>query len=212
MLNPSNNPPDQQHYLQPLKQLVQKHPLTCCCGLWAVLVLVGSVATVGLFNPGSLEQEASNPTPSLTTVQESTPKSIVKKDLPLSLFGAVALGFLGCAAGSLLVTHALKQTSERRQPPTRLKPATSTRKKRRVSSKKRRPVPRTPQPEGSKVAFQTPDNRLATTNNGKLTQITVLPPEENHPLDGGDQSLADMLDMRKHQSLASLLTVSTRSK
>jgi hypothetical protein len=201
MLNPSDNPPEQLHRLQRLKHLIYRHPFAFCCGLWVTLVLLGSFATVGLFNPGSLEQEASKPTPSPATVLESTPQSTAKKDLPLFLFGAVALG---CAGGSLFITYALRLATQRRQPSKGLKPVATVRKKRRPSSKRRRPVPRTPKPEGTELTFQTLDRRVATTNE-KLTQVTVLPPEESHPLDGGEESLADMLDLRKHQSLASLM-------
>jgi len=35
--------------------------------------------------------------------------------------------------------------------------------------------------------------------------VTVLPPEESHPLDWDEATLADMMDLRKRQSLASLL-------
>jgi hypothetical protein len=52
--------------------------------------------------------------------------------------------------------------------------------------------------------FETVDKPLPITDE-KLTQVTVLSPEESHPLDGGDESLADMLDLRKRQSLASLI-------
>jgi hypothetical protein len=204
MLNPSNNPPEQQHYRPPLKQFIQKHSLASCVGLWVTLVLVGSMATVGLFNPGPIEQEASNPTPSLETVQESTPQSTAKKDLPLSLFGAIALGCLGCAAGSWLLTYALRDTIQPRPSPRRLKPVKTVRKKRRVSSQQSHPVSGTPQPKPSTLTLQAPIDRRLTTK----TQVTVLAPEESHPLDGGEESLADLLDVRKQQSLASLLTIS----
>ncbi len=35
--------------------------------------------------------------------------------------------------------------------------------------------------------------------------VTVLPPEESQPLDSGEESLAEMMDMRKQRSLSSIL-------
>lgn len=306
MLNPSNNPPEQQYIRVFLQQLIRSHPLACLGGLWVSLVLLGSVATLGLFSPGTLNQEGSSPTPTLETVQESTPQSTAQKGLPIALFGAVALA---CAGGSLLVTQAIRHATEHHDRAKGSKPIATIRKKPRHSSKKRRPVPKTPQPVaaqkekdrkeallptptlqqplqgtgnassrevvpltrtgnwgnrrpnpvrmdnkewesssqfpifnsqvseahspnpnlrqplrakgnasfrrvdplrrtgsefGSKSTSQTLDNRVATTSE-KLTHVTVLPPEESHPLDGRQESLAELLDLRKHHSLTSLM-------
>lgn len=306
MLNPSNNPPEQQYPLVFLQQLIRSHPLACLAGLWVSLVLLGSVATLGLFNPGTINQEGSSPTPTLETVQESTPQSTATKGLPLALFGAVALA---CAGGSLLVTQAIRHATEHHDRAKGSKPIATIRKKPRNSSKKRRPVPKTPQPVAAqkekdgkeaflptptlqqplqgtgkassrevvplirtgnggnrrpnpvgmdnkewvssskfpipnsqvseaynstqtrrqplrgtgntsfrrvepprrtggefkpRSTFQTIDNRVATTSE-KLTHVTVLPPEESHPLDRRQESLADLLDLRKHHSLTSLM-------
>jgi hypothetical protein len=35
--------------------------------------------------------------------------------------------------------------------------------------------------------------------------VSVVPPDENHPLDWGDRGLADRLDIRKHKSISSYL-------
>ena len=305
MLNPSNNPPKQQYNLVFLQQLIRSHPLACLGGLWVSLVLLGSVATVGLFNPGTLDQEGSSPTPTLETIQQSTPKSTARKGLPLAVFGTVALA---CAGGSLLVTQALKHATEHHNSAKRSKPIVTVRKKTRPSSKKRRPLPKTAQPvavqnhrdsgqalqrnptrqqplQGTgnfssgglaplmrtgdggnrrpnplarnnqewvsssqfpiansqspearipsptlrqpirgtgnassrrvelprqggefrpRPTAQTVNNRVATTAE-KGAYVTVLPPEESHPLDGRQESLADLLDLRKQHSLTSLM-------
>ncbi len=306
MLNPSNNPPEQQYTPVFLQQLIRRHPVACLAGLWVSLVLLGSVATVGLFNPGIIDQEGSSPTPTLETVQESTPQSSTKKDLPLVLLGTVALA---CAGGSLLVTQVIRHATGHRDRANRSQPLPTVRKKLRQSSKKRRPIPRTPQsvaahkqkdggdvleptlsrqqplhgtnnassrgvapltrtgdggnrrpnslgmenqqwvsspqlsvpnsqfsqarnpnptlqqplygtgnasyrrvdpPRPTRVEFgsrstsQTLNHRVATTSE-KLTHVTVLPPEESHPLDGRQESLAELLDLRKQHSLTSLM-------
>jgi len=217
MLNPSNNPSEQPQPRLPLiERLVHNYPLVFWGLLWAVLLSAGGFAALRLLSAGPIEQEASAPAPTASTIQEtpvlplvSTPKSALttvdkftaKQDLPLSLVGAVALG---CAGGSLLITQALRQTSNRRQAPKRLRSATNSRKKRQNPAKKRRSAPKTRQPVASKPNLVALENRLPTIDN-RLTQVTVLSPEESHPLDGGNQNLADVMDLRKRQSLASLM-------
>lgn len=215
MLNSSINPSEQQHRLQYLRQLLHKHPLAFCGGLWAVLVLLGSVAAVGLVYTGPLEQQTSKPTPDLrrlqdsqvqqdlsaSVIQDSQPKqqdSRPKQDLPVSLFIAVAIG---CAGGSLLFTQVLRQSNLHRQPPKRLRTTATSRKKRRYRSEISNAVAQTKQPvNSSALTVKALDNQLP-----QVPQVTVLPPEERNPLDRGNESLADMLDLRKHNSLTSLM-------
>lgn len=126
MLNSSDNHLDQQNRLQPLQQLINRYPIAFWSGLWAFLVLVGSVAAIGLIKPGPIEQPtikgASKSTPTLTTIRQSE----TKEDFSVSLLGTLTLG---CAGVSLLVTQALRQSSRRRknstefqQTPTKQKP------------------------------------------------------------------------------------------
>jgi hypothetical protein len=223
MLNSFNNSPEQQHGLPSLKQLLYNHPFVCCGGLWATLVILGALATLGLFSPGSIEQEASQPSFSPTTVQESVPESPTpmpvreplpesptpptvrestpKQDLPLWLFGAVALG---CAGGSFLLAQVLTSSAQRSQGPRRLKTVGTTRTRGQNPPKRRRSVPRTPQSVGSPSSFQIPKQQPARTAEQR-TQITVLPPEQSHHLDGGKENLSEMMDLRKRYSLGSLM-------
>jgi hypothetical protein len=189
MLNPSDNPPEKPDRLLPLKKLIDRHPLAFWGGLWAALVLTGSVATVGLLSPGPIEKEITKQTPALSQVREST----TRKDLPLSLFGGI---LLGCAAGSLLVTQALRYTTQPRTPK-RLGSSATARRRRRNAAKKRQAVSSPLQRVETKPISQTPSHQQ--------TQISVLPPEEKLSLDGEQDNLAELMDLRKHQSLASLM-------
>lgn len=236
MLNISSNPSELQHRLQAFKQLLYKHPFAFCGGLWVVLVFLAGLATLGLFNPGPMEEGGSRslpphttfekvtakprnfkiwkpstpePTP-VTTQKDSTPEpvpftsveeSTPKQDLPLSLLGAIALG---CAGGSLLLTQLLKYSAESYQNSRRLKPVGTIRKRRRNPPPKSRSVPKPPQPVSSKPNSQVV-NKSIVTNARSLAQITVLPPEQSHPLDGGKESLAEMMDLRKRYTLSSLM-------
>jgi hypothetical protein len=232
MLNPSSNSPEQQHSLPYFQQLLYKHPFLFCGGLWAMLVFVGGLATLGLFNPGPIEQDTSMPSPTLSTIQQIVPKpSVFKAQLPspktvedkptekftttersstaprtfpvssLMLFVAVAIG---CAGGSLLLTHLLRQAAQERTDPRGLKPTGTLRKRRRKPSPKRSSHVQMRQAEGSSANSQGLDQPLAITTHHP-TQITVLPPEQSHPLDGKKESLAEMMDLRKRHSLASLM-------
>lgn len=235
MLNPSDHPPESQERLQFLRQLLYRYPLAFWGGLWFVLMIVSGVAAIGLLNPGRIEPEASLPSPTLSTVLESVAKpepppsvakpeplpsvstpasastfitepttvreSPSKKDLPLSLFGGIALG---CAVGSLLITQALKGSSQPRQSSRRAKPGATVRKKRRHPPQNSRPVSRTVQLVNPQPNFRTQPNPQPTTNN-VFIPVTVMPPEASHPLDGSSESLADLLDLRKRQSLASIM-------
>ncbi|MBE9124885.1 MULTISPECIES: hypothetical protein [unclassified Coleofasciculus] len=234
MLNPSDNNPEQQpHRLQALQWLLQNYPIPFWGGVWAIFVTVATVAAIGMFNPGPIEQETSKPTPTRTTIQDytvrevpkSTPtptpdqelaskkasdpqtaittirESTAREGLPLSFFGSLALG---CAAGSLVVARRLKQSSQRRPSLKRTKSATPVRRKRRRSSKKRHLVPRPPQPVNSQPTVKISEEPPSIPDN-KQAQVTVLPAEENHPLDGREETLAEILDLRKRESLASLM-------
>jgi hypothetical protein len=198
MLNPKYDSSEQEYRQQPLKPLLNKHPFVFWGGLWLVIVLLGSAATIGLLSPGPTVKEKPKPTPAPVNVEVSKPK----EDLSLSLFAAIATG---CAIGSLLFVYVLKRGSaQSRYPSRRLKSVSTVSKKRRRPPKKRHSVSRTPQPVAVQPSFQTLDTRQPSPA-ARLTQVTVLPPEESHPLDRGDESLADLLDLRRHKSLASLM-------
>lgn len=227
MLNPSSNVSTQQLGVQVFQQMLRR-PLAFWGGVWASLVIVACVAALGLLNPGTIESEGQpETTPKVVddsstellpttadvsqtsqfsstafqnsqisqggfrTVDASTPGS----GIPIWLFGAVALT---CATGSLLIYGSMRESSQRRRRSlkreTSLRAVSSTgnRKKQQLSpprSRQKRPK------SGLGSPISTIDAPL----------VTVLPPEKSHSLDWGKDSLADVVDLRKRQSLASLL-------
>lgn len=190
MLNPSDHSPEQPANSHPLKQLIQKHQFVFWGGLWITLLSVGGFAAVGLLTPGSTQQNTPKPTPAPPTVQVSAPR----EDLPLSLFTAIALG---CAAGSFLFVYVIKNSAHSHQSSRRLN-STATITKRRRQVKKR--------PVATKIIRQPVTSvALAPLRPEEKSQVTVLSPEETSPLDRGNDSLAEMLDLRKRQSLESLM-------
>ncbi len=152
--------------------------------------------------PVASQQESTPERSPFTTVEQSPVEAgSPKQDLPLFLIGAVALG---CAGGSLLLTQLLKQSAESYQTPRPLTPVKIIRKKRRHPSQRNPSVAREPQQVSSQPNVQTVNKPMAMPERN-LTQVTILPPEQRHPLDGGKENLAEMMDLRKRQSLASLM-------
>ena len=210
----SDNLPEQPYALEHFHWLLQKHPLAFWGGLWAILILVGTIATIGLFNPGPIEEEEQKSTPAPTQIEESPkPKSPQEKDWSFPLFSAVVLG---CAGGSLIVTHALKQSSQRHRLSKRSKSSAIVYQQRSLTAKRRRPsAPKKVHPVASippqhKSQPKSQENIQPNTqpnipSNVEQTQVTVLSPEDNHPLDSKPESLAEMMDLRKRQSLKSLI-------
>ncbi|MBD2744728.1 hypothetical protein [Coleofasciculus sp. FACHB-1120] len=229
MLNQPDKPPIQRFSLVFLYQMVQKYPLAFWGGLWASVITIAAVAALGLVSTGPVEEEESKPVepmPAVTTVPESgtsplssfitsqpsetplpgftavpevpvAPEAPKQPEVPRWLYGAIALGFV---TGTLLIALNLSRPSQRKSLK-RSKPTASVRKKQPRPTQKRRPTPPKQRTENFSKPQEVP---LMMTNYG-MTEVTVVPPEENHPLDWGEDSLAEIMDMRRRQTLSSLL-------
>lgn len=228
MLNPSSNGSTQRLGAQIVRELVYNHPIPFLGGMWVSLVVAGYFAAWGLLSPGSMEPEKppvttqsakmveDSPTglPDSTAVQGSQQSSTATQDsqtseggftrvrvssgeegMPMWLFGALALS---CATGTLLIYGSLRNSQPRRKPV-----------KRRETSLKASPttaIRKKPQPPLRRQRLKRPiPVSQPPTSVSNVPVVTVLPPDESHPLDWGDDSLADMMDLRKRQTLASLL-------
>ena len=155
--------------------------------------------------PPIASKPAITPKPTPIAMQESIPS----EGFPLSIFGGLALG---CAAGSFVVAQLLRKSNQGRHSIKRVKSPASVRKKRRRISQKEGPVSRQPQPVSSEPREQTPKpfgkaqgKPQPTITYEQEPQVTVLSAEESHPLDGREENLAEMLDLRKRKSLAALM-------
>lgn len=231
MLNPSDNPAKKQHLPKVLPQLIQKYPWAFWGTIWTGIIVVGSVAGFGMIYAGPVEQEASGPKPTITTIQQFTtgskpqPKSVILppvaiqpppvinpqpaiatipastsgEGFPLSVFAGLAIG---CGVGSFVVSQLVKKAT---QP----YPSATIRKKTQNRSKKHRPLPRKPQVARSQPIVQPPRNQPPYNQppiiEKQETQVTVMSDAENHPLDRKEETLAEMLDLRKRKSLSSLM-------
>lgn len=208
-----------------LVKLLEVRPLLFWGGLWASLCLVGLVSLSSILSPGSPGRMASGAalgSSSNKTVHEVKQKSRV----PIWLFGAIALT---CTAGSIVVSKQLgrPQTSasrrqtpakvpvklsttahspHRRKAPQRLKPYAPTETP--LPPATRRPVPA---PKPVSTAAIVPTSRMQQPYPApqkpqpqpQQVAATIVPADENHPLDWGTASLADAVDLRKRRSLSS---------
>lgn len=214
MLNQPGKSSTQPFSLHSLQQLIHHYPFAFWSGLWSSLVVITALAALGLLRVEPIEEEP-QPSPTVAVVQPSAPQSQTplpsftrvqkppqKEGLPLWLFGVIGLS---CATGSLLIARYVNASPPRKLTKRTRKavkpPVNVIRKKRPQPSQKRPARPLTPalrptgiQPSSSLVPI---DSRFA--------EVTIIPASEKHPLDWNEDNLAELMDLRKKHSLASLL-------
>lgn len=175
------SPSEQSVALGFLQNLLQKHPFMFWGSLWAVMILVASVGAVGLFSPGSIESEVA---PTATPAQ-------TEDKVPVGLLSAIALTI---AVGGT-IAYQRQSKKPKRKSVSRTKP-TPMRQKRRSPAVKKKAAP--------KVKERPPVMPLPNLQSPML-EVTILPPEPTRSQDWSNESLADVMDIRKRQTLGSLL-------
>ncbi len=213
-------------------KLIQQRPLLTWAAALSVSLVMGGVAMNALISPGPQPPElkpqpvAESPKPGVALVDSApaaskkpspapaakpspaakpAPKAVPQapeseSGIPLWVFGAIALG---CAGGSLVVSRLL--TASPSAPTRRRGPARKTNKpvlKAQTRQPKRKV--RAQKPQGRR---QAPLRSPAPQNMAPASQpmVTVLAPEESHPLDWGETSLAEAMDIRKRRPISSIL-------
>lgn len=206
MLKPSAHRSKQRFGTHIFQQLLHRYPLAFWGGLWATLVTVAAMAVLNLLSPGQLSQDQAKPKPAAIIIKksvQSTPDSTQVPtarhrdiDIPLSLFGAIALT---CAGGSLLIVAQFKlakyhnkikrakTVAVRNKKPSKTVKKSSVAQKRLLNTKTKQSVPQ-------RQVKQAPI-------------VTILPPEVSVSdwVEEPDPTLAEMMDIRKQHSLSSLL-------
>lgn len=205
-------------------------PLVILGGAWVVVLLVALTAVSGLLSPDSSNGKSTTGAAILRNTAETAQMSKRQNRLPLWLFGAIALS---CAAGSMLVSKQVTRPPRSHTRPQRsTKPKHLTPSPAPVGPEPLEPslqptshpstpatmpsfalTPRHPQTaEAAPVTLmqlaQMPLTQAATMSavgQPTVVPVTVVPPEEKAPLDWGEASLADKLDLRKQRSMSSLL-------
>jgi hypothetical protein len=158
---------------------LRRHPAASVLTLWVALLLLGGLSTATLVHT---DVEAQMPLPS----EEPSPSQMVltqhSADLgqqeshpaaPLLSFGAIALS---CALGCLLLSKTARPTPY----PVRYKD----------------PAEPAALPQPSTSEFANPDESEPSK------PVTVIPKQQNHPLDWDEPSLADSLDLRQRRPLS----------
>lgn len=182
--------------LKSLIELLKRYPWLIWGGMWAFLVALSAISIISLTHTGPVEQQKPAPTP-VATEKPPASSSHTSSSIYLWLLGAAALT---CGAGSLLIYKRLKSSSLCDKLPNPLKSSSErslTRRQRRKRMFQENPPLPTPLEEPQPPAQPVPAEIEPV--------VTVLPPEESHPLDAEEESLAEMMDIRKQRSLSSIL-------
>lgn len=154
--------------------------------------------------PSSTQEENLQNTPSSTFVEvpNSSPVTIAQSQqnhAPLWLYSGILVTFV---LGFLLIFISFSYK------PQRLHKIKNTGKnlKSNHSQPKRKPKEQLPKQQ-RKQASQKVRKPIIAKSPAVLQQplVKVIPPEPNVALNSGEESLADIMDLRKHQSLAELL-------
>lgn len=203
-------------------QFIQNHPILFWGGTWSALLVVAAIAITGLTSPTFVEQEAnSSRQPDSVSIESSPASSPDESNIPF--WSWVAL-LSSCAAGSWILSNKLKQAQQFRSFPKSLRASASKRQIQKLptqirsNSKVKTPLtssatvatseafpnmPLSPQPASPDFAVFSMQPEDSPSEKSHPTTVTVVPTEESHPLDWREESLADLMDIRRRRSFSS---------
>lgn len=189
----------------PLIALLKRHPWLLWSGMWVLILsaaaFISSIAIFSLMHTGRIaHQELPRPT---VATENPAKASQTTSTMFLWVLGAVALTC--SAAGYLAISQRLNSSSSAKpgKPVKRSAQTPTRRQRRRRLRHELLPSPTPPKP----MPTVTPAVPAEVE-----PVVTVLPPEESHPLDTGEESLAEMMDIRKQRSLSSILDETSKEK
>lgn len=188
--------------LNSILKLIKRWPWLILPGVWVFLIALTAIALFSLTYTGRVQQEEPKPTPVAT---DNLPETSSQASNPIALW-LLGTATLTCAAGYLVIYKRLNSSSRPAKLRERVKRSFTqglTRRQQRKRLLQESPPVSTPlEPLPPVVPVPTEIEPV----------VTVVPPEESHPLDSGEESLAEMMDIRKHQSLSSILGNSKSSE
>lgn len=187
-----------------LVALLKRYPWLLWSGMWVLLLsaaaFISSIAIFSLMHTGRVaHQELPQPT---VATENPAKASQTTSTMFLWVLGAVALT---CSAAGYLASQRLNSSSSSAKPDQPVKRSAAripTRRQRRRRSRHELLPSATPEPK--------PITPPAPAEIEPV--VTVLPPEESHPLDTGEESLVEMMDIRKQRSLSSILDETFKEK
>lgn len=205
-LTQSNRRPRQTVNWNFLLTLLKHSPWLIWVGVLVLLFAISFNAISSLIYGSNLPQAEPQPTP--VTTQKPVKTSSQTSSYPhLWLFGAVALS---CVAGSLVIYKRLN-SSQPHQRRLRSSGRALTRRQQRKrtikalpSERNSRSTTRQRQTSSISTAVESPLPSTPVLDKSEPV-VKVLTPEESQPIDSGEESLAEMMDIRKQRSLSSIL-------
>ncbi len=214
-------------------RLVEKYPVLFWCGIWVTVLLVTAIAISGLLSPSLPGERQSSsaafgtgPSPELETAKGGQVPvwifgAIVLSCTAGSILVSKRLTRPGAVRRISNLPRKRKSTSGVNRPrrftkasspaktnaPRRLKPFSDADF---APLEGLQPATLKPLLAASPPPVQ-PGSRLQPPRSSRKPQlksappvtVTVVPPEEDHPLDWSDPGLADLMDIRKRRSLSS---------
>lgn len=170
--------------------LLTRHPWLLLTGVLATCLGSATLALYNLIHVNDMEKAKSESVPAVVEIPTNT-NTEMANPIPLWMVAAIALS---CASGCLVILRLVNQP-----------------KKHPTVAHKHQSVPqllvRTRQQRFPKRAAHTQTFLPSAQPMRSRPQsvMTILPPEQKHPLDHSKESLADLVDWRKHNSLSALL-------
>lgn len=215
-----------------LSELIEEYPLLFWGGIWVSVLLVGAIAISGLVSPGLSGRRTSSAAFGSNPGAENVQTASHQGRLPFWVFGAIAVSCTAAGSflvtkrlshtdrprklvkpGRRLVKKSVKQAKKSAPRPGRARSSRAPRKLKpfldtefaQASTQQSYPQPYPPPP--APAEFKLPPTLRKSPAKQKpepvLKSVTVLPPEQNHPLDWAEPSIADAMDIRKRKSLSS---------
>ncbi len=173
--------------LDSLLELIKDRPRLVLSGTWVFLVAIAAIAALSLSHTNREKQaESQPPLVAATPVLEPAKTS---SHMGLWLLGTVALTF---GAGSFVIYKQLNRSSWLRQSIQNSSTAVLT------------------PPTEQEISSLEPKEPVSTSIESAMPaetelDVMVLSPQDSHRHDSGEESLAEMMDIRKQLSLSSIL-------
>jgi hypothetical protein len=176
-----------QRLLNQLVAIVQRYPVLIWSGAWVMMMALCWISVTGLLHVDTVEVE--RPQPQIVADEPQIPQLKPRLQAkPASSFGLLAAIAVSCGATSLLLAKQFTPTKPSQRGLVIKRP--NSRSSDEVATHQ-------PPKKGRSTLVKQTSARVATQ-----PIVTVLSPEENHPLDWGDASLADLMDIRKQKSIS----------
>jgi hypothetical protein len=178
--------------------MLTRHPLLLLAGLLTMLLGSAALALYSLGYAGNADTAELEEIPAVVETPITTP-SENSNPTPLWMVFAIALS---CGSGCFIIVRLLNRP---KQP----------QKVRKPIKRQRQPIPlnQSSRPQWEPIALKhppvfVPRQPLKPIHSMRLkprTLVTVLPAEHIHPLDQRKESLAELMDIRKQNSLSKIL-------